>query len=132
MAFVDTTWYCNFGDGSTTGYYAVAKWAATHAYTVGNVVRQNAAPTLGNERVFVCYSAGTSLSSEPSWTLTRGAQTTETGGPKWQEVTGQPAFCGDATNVTVWTSIKSALVSLGQVVKDVAGTHAFICTTSGV
>ena len=90
-------WYVNYGDGSTTGYYAVAKWTALTAYSSssnggrGDYVRQNAAPSVGNERVFRCTTGGTSLASEPSWNLGHNATTTETAGPVWTECTGQEA-----------------------------------------
>ena len=32
MAFADQVFYCNAGDQSTTGYYAVAKFAASTTY----------------------------------------------------------------------------------------------------
>jgi hypothetical protein len=133
MALLDTTWYVNYGDGSTTGYYASTKWAATTAKTVGNLVRQNAAPAVGSERIFVCIIAGTTLSSEPTWVLTRGAKTAEAAGPTWMECSGQPALCGDAANTVSWVALKAATAAavLGQIVKDAAGTHAFICTTAG-
>lgn len=89
--------YVNYGNGTSTGYYAVAQWAALTVFSSssnggrGDYVRQLAAPSVGNERVFRCTTAGTSLASEPSWTLTKNATTTEVAGPVWTECTGQEA-----------------------------------------
>jgi hypothetical protein len=128
---VDNAWYVNYGDGSTTGYYAATKWASTTAKTVGNIVRQNATPTAGNERCFICIVAGTTLGSEPAWVLTYGAKTTESGGPTWMECTGRPGTNGDVTNTPLWAAVKSTIVALGQVIKNSTADHLFICTTSG-
>ena len=70
---------------------AVAQWAALTSYSVGNLRRQLAAPTVGNERVFRCTTAGTSGVSEPSWNLTTGA-TTADGTAVWTEVTGSATY----------------------------------------
>lgn len=123
--------------GNTTQYISSAKWsaasawAATHAYSVGNLVRQLATPTATNERIFACILAGTSLGSEPTWTFNRGDIITESGGPKWVEVTGQPAVNGDATNSAKWINGKNQGISQGHVITDAAGTHVFVCSTSG-
>jgi hypothetical protein len=112
-------------------YANVAQWAATHAYSVGNIIRQLAAPAVNSERCFVCILAGTSLSSEPSWgTPPKGNIYTEAGGPKWQECTGLPALNGDGTSTNAWQT-SGGLVPLGAIIKDVAAAHYFICTTSG-
>lgn len=117
---------------SSNKYAAVAAWAALTAYTAGQLVRQNAAPALGSERVFVCIVAGTSLASEPSWTVTKGAKTAEAAGPTWQEVTGQPPVNGDVTNTLAWTaSAKNQSVVLGQIIKNDGATAYQICTTAG-
>ena len=138
MALVDNAWYVNCGDGSTTGYYAVAKWTASTAYVAGNLIRQNAAPAVGSERMFVCIIAGTSLLTEPTWTVTRGAKTAESAGPTWQECTGIAALNGDATNTPSWTisstppgGVKNTAVTLGQVIKRDNGASYQICTTAG-
>jgi len=47
------------------------------------------------------------------------------------ECTGQASVNGDSTNTTVWTTIKSTALALGQIVKDVAADYYFICTTAG-
>ncbi len=124
--------YVNYGNGSSTGYYAVATWASLTAVAAGVLRRQLVAPSVGNERVFVCIIAGTTLMSEPSWTVTRGAKTAEAAGPTWQECTGQPATNGDLTNTYTWSASKTAAStpSLGVIVKD-ASNNLFICTTSG-
>lgn len=49
-----TDWYC-----SSVGYTAVTKWAASATHGVGDIVRQLATPTIGNERCFRA-TAGTS------------------------------------------------------------------------
>lgn len=82
-----SVWYCG-----STNWTAVTAWAAETAYSVGDLRRQLAAPTVGSERVFRCTTAGTSLAAEPSWTLTKGATTTEVDGPVWTEVTGNTAY----------------------------------------
>lgn len=82
---------------SSASYAAVATWAASTAYTStanggrGSYVRQLATPATGSERVFRCTTSGTSLASEPTWTLTKNGTTTESGGPVWTECTGQEA-----------------------------------------
>jgi hypothetical protein len=105
MAF----WYCS-GDITNTSskYYAVAKWAATTAYTLGQIVRQNATPTVGSERCFRCTTAGTSLSSEPTWVLTKGSTTTESGGPVWTEVTGNSTYGWSAPHCRLETAMSWA------------------------
>lgn len=126
MAYTKTFWYLKF-----SSWNAVTPWAASTGYVAGQWVRQLAAPTAGQERTFVCIFAGTSGLSEPTWNVTRGQKTTTDGTVIWQECTGIPGPCGDVTNTSSWTVVKNTAVSLGQVIKDVAATTYFICTTSG-
>jgi len=129
VALPATQWYVNFGDGSTTGYFAVAKFTASHAYIVGQLIRQLTAPAVGSERVFVCILGGTS-GAEPTWTITRGAKNTSTT-PVFQECTGQAGVNGDITNTPAWLAVKATAVALGAIIKDAAGTHLFIASTAG-
>ena len=116
----------------STKYAAVAAWAALTVYAAGALVRQAATPTLGDERVFVCIIAGTSLAAEPTWVVTKGAKTAEAAGPTWQEVTGQPPVNGDVTNTLAWTvSAKNQSVVLGQIIKRDNAASYQICTTAG-
>jgi hypothetical protein len=124
LAYTETALYVD-----SVAYTAVAAWAATHAYTVGQIVRQLAAPSAGNERCFICLVGGTSQASEPSWTLTRGAATNETT-VHWMECTGLPALCADKTNTNKWAASAGA-IALGWIIQNVAGDHYFICTTAG-
>ena len=84
-------WYVNFGNGSTTGYYAVLQWAVSTAYVVGNIRRQLATPAVGSERCFRCTTAGTSGGTEPSWNFNKGG-TTADNTVVWTEVTGNEAY----------------------------------------
>lgn len=99
-------WYCTYGNGSSTGYYAVTAWPTATAVAAGVLRRQSAAPSVGNERVFICIVAGTTGGSEPSWTLTKGAKTTDNT-VTWQEVTGRAAVNGDA-NASIATNATTA------------------------
>lgn len=76
---------------SSVGYAAVAQWAATTAYSVGQIVRQLAAPAAGSERCFRCSTGGTSGGAEPSWNLAQSG-TTNDGSVVWTECTGQEAY----------------------------------------
>jgi len=78
----------------STKYTAVAQYANSTAYTVGQIVRQLATPTVGNERCFRCSTAGTSGAAEPTWVLTKNATTTA-GTAVFTECTGEAAFNGD-------------------------------------
>lgn len=87
-------WYCR--DTGTLGYSAVAKWAALTTYAVGAIVRQLAAPSVGNERCFRASSITTGISgaAEPTWVLTKGS-TTSDAGVTWTEITGTNIYNGD-------------------------------------
>ena len=130
---LDTTWYVNYGNGTSTGYYAVPVWTTLAVKTVGAFIRPFTTPALGNERLYVCTQAGTTGAVEPTWTYTRGAIQTTDGTVIWQECSGQPSMCGDLTNTTRWAALKAAYSSsvLGQVVTDVAADYYFICTAAG-
>ena len=82
----------------STKWSAVAQWAASTAYSVGDLRRQLAAPTDGNQRVFRCTTAGTSGASEPAWNLNAGA-TTNDGSCVWTEVTANSAY---GWNAAAW------------------------------
>lgn len=85
---------------SSVGWTAVTAWAASTAYSVGDLRRQLAAPTAGNERVFRCTTAGTSGGTEPAWTLTKGA-TTNDGTAVWTEVTGDSTYGWTAPHASI-------------------------------
>lgn len=120
-------WYCG-----SDKWTAVTAWAANIAKSVGNLVRQNAAPTVGNERVFVCIVAGTTTNgAEPTWTVTKGAKTTDNT-VTWMECTGQPGVNGNTTDCQTWTAdAKSNTVALGQIIYDSGTSSLQICTTAG-
>lgn len=129
MSFFDTTWYLNYGNGSNTGYYAVAQWAASTPYTAGTIIRQLATPAVGSERLFVCYlTVGLSSATEPSWGITRGAQTIDTS-VRWQECTGLAGINGDLINCPIW--VASRVLTLGSMLYDSTSGSLQILTTAG-
>lgn len=132
MAFANPpTQYVTYGNGTSTGYYAVSAWTASHSYAAGAMVRQLAAPTIGNERVFVCVVAGTSGSSEPAWTVTKGGKTTDSGAT-WQECTGIAGVNGDISSGANPSWVASSSTTLGQVLYDAASSSLQINSTAGI
>ena len=133
MALVDNAWYVN-----SITYGTVTAWVAATVYAAGAVRRQSATPAVNSERCFVCIVAGTShATTEPTWTLTRGAKTTDNT-VTWQECTGVAAINGDLTNTPTWTitatppgGVKNTAVTLGQVIKRDSGASYQICSTAG-
>lgn len=125
MAFTGhTRWY-----GSSAKYAAVTAWATGATIAAGALRRQLATPAVGSERVFIAVVGGTThASTEPTWVITRGGKTTDNASVTWQEVTGIPALNGDLVNTPNWTNgAKNTAITVGHVIKDVAGTHIFIC-----
>jgi hypothetical protein len=133
VALYDTVWYCNAGNQSTTGYYAVAKRPQNTAVVAGQIVRQFTAPAVGSERCFICIVAGTTANTtDATWTLTRGAKTTD-GTATWQECTGASAVNGDATNTPTWAAARAINFNptLGAIIKRNNGASYWICSTAG-
>ena len=137
MALLDNAFYVDYGNGSSTGYYAVTAWATGAAKTAGAIIRQATVSPALTERCFVCYNStggtGTTGASEPTWsTPTRGEQYTDNS-VKWEECTGVAALNGDITNTPTWTAYRTATATatLGQVIQNVAGTLLLLCTVGG-
>ena len=130
MAYFDTTWYTHYGDGITTGHFALTKWAATASIAPGTLRRQLTV-TPGNERVFVATQAATQTtgSVEPTWVITRGGRSAIDGAVQWQECTGAAGLNGDLTNSQIW--VQNAAISIGATIKNIAGTFLFIASVAG-
>lgn len=85
----------------STKWSAVTAWAASTAYSVGDLRRQLATPTKTQERVWRCTTAGTSGGTEPAWTLSKGS-TTNDGTAVWTEVTGDTAYGWGAAGASIY------------------------------
>src|SRR5262245_65034520 len=125
MAYTETALYLD-----SVAYAAVTARPQNTAVTVGFIRKQFTAPASGSERVFICIVAGTTANvTDATWTLTKGSKTTD-GTATWMECTALPALNGDSANTNAWAASKGA-IALGQIIKNVAATHYFICTTAG-
>ena len=111
---------------SSVDYAAVAQWAASHAYSLGNYVRQLAAPGAGSERVFKCTTAGTSGGSEPAWSVGPNNFTTDST-VQWKSITGQEAEQQAGNWKAPWKTL-NAFISVSSIsdgdVAFVASTHS--------
>lgn len=76
---------------SSVNYAAVAAWAATTAYTVGQLVRSVAVANPYSYYVHRCTTAGTSGATEPAWTAQNNGTTTS-GTATFTNVSGQSAY----------------------------------------
>lgn len=127
-------WYC-----ASDKWTAVTAWAALTAYSVGDIRRQLATPTAGNERVWRCTTAGTSGAAEPSWTLTKGS-TTNDGTVVWTEITGSETYNTNPANMVApharienaaaWMAAGDTLY-LGNHHAQTQATSAITCTFPG-
>lgn len=72
-------------------YAAVTQYANLHTYSIGDIVRQLAAPAAGKKRCFRCTTGGISGAAEPTWVLTKG-NTTTAGTAIFTEVTGNSTY----------------------------------------
>src|SRR5581483_11288290 len=62
-----------------------------------------------------------------TWNTGKGSVTTDNT-VVWLEATGQPAINGDSTNTPAW--VNGTAYSIGQIIKNTAGTYYFICGTA--
>lgn len=91
-------WYA-----SSVAYAAIPAFQASHAYSVGDIVRPTS-PTALNQVPQRCTTAGTS-STEPTWNTTNNGTTT-TGGATFTNVGGQATYgwaaaCGNVASLSV-------------------------------
>lgn len=112
------SWYA-----SSVAYAAVAQFAALTSYSVGNIVRQLAAPAAGNERCFRCTTAGISGASEPSWNLSKGA-TTVSATATFTEVTGNSTYSWSAPSISITLMLGGSWAASGDTVY-VASDHNY-------
>ena len=92
---------------SSAKYATVTARANSTAYVVGDIRRQGpATPTVGQERVFRCTTAGTSSATEPTVAnyvgsnTTRGGTVTD-GTVTWTEITGNSTYGWTAPHGTL-------------------------------
>lgn len=116
-------WYVSSG-----GWSAVTPRANSTAYVVGDLRRQGpGTPTLGQERVLRCTTAGTSGATEPTTSGytgsngTRGGTTTD-GTVVWTDVTGNSTYGWSAPHATL-TGALFMTMTAGDTVY-VSNTHA--------
>jgi hypothetical protein len=98
-----TDWYI-----SSVSWAAIAQFTASHAYTVGNIIRPLTTPAAGREYAYRCTTAGTS-STEPTWSsaYTNNATITS-GGATFTNVSGQSTYGWSAAAGTVQALVTTA------------------------
>lgn len=86
---------------SSAAWTAIAQFAASTSYSVGQIIRPLTAPQIYNQCAYRCTTAGTST-TEPAWALGNNATTTS-GGATFTNVTGQSAYGWSAAGGTLAT-----------------------------
>lgn len=76
---------------SSAAYATLSAWAASHAYSVGDIIKPTA-PATNAQYVMRCTTAGTSAGTEPTWNNTTNNATKVDGGVTWTNVTGQSTY----------------------------------------
>lgn len=95
---------------SAAAWNALSQFAASTAYTVGQIIRPLTAPAAGLKHAFRCTTAGTS-STEPSWSgAYADGNTVVSGGATFTNVTGRSAYGWGAASGDV-ISISTAQAS---------------------
>lgn len=131
-------WFC-----SSVGWTNVTAWAASTAYSVGDIRRQAGSVTVGLERVFRCTTAGTSGAAESSITgswgtnwlttsVTKGATCTDNTAV-WTEITGSATYNTTsfaAPFARLQTPLTSSWAAAGDTVY-VASNHAETASATG-
>src|SRR5262249_62161150 len=87
---------------SSAAWTAIAQFATSTAYSVGNIVRPLTAPAATAQYAFRCTTAGTS-STEPAWPSGNNSTITS-GGATFTNVSGQSTYG--------WTAAAGSLPSL--------------------
>jgi hypothetical protein len=93
---------------SSVAYAALPAWAATTAYTVGQIIRPTTA-AIGTHHVLRCTTAGTSAASEPTWAVGNNATTTSNTAV-FTNVGGQSAYGWGAASGSLLTIGRSRVV----------------------
>jgi len=111
-------WYA-----SSVAWAAIPQWAASTAYSVGQIIRPLAAPAAGREYAFRCTTAGTSGTTEPGWN-TGNNSTTLSGSATFTNVTGQSAYGWSAAAGTLY------VFTANTGTRAVAGDRVFVSSDS--
>src|SRR5436190_3332458 len=112
---------------SSVAYAALPAWAATTAYTVGQIIKPLTAPGATAQYTYRCTTAGTSAATEPgSWTSALG-NTTTSGAAVFTNVGGSSAY-GWAAAVGALRSIDTNRVLVGDRV-FLSSDHSEVSTT---
>lgn len=92
---------------SSAAWALIAQFAASTAYTVGQIVRPLTAPAATAQCAFRCTTAGTS-GAEPTWPQSDGSTVT-TGGATFTNVTGHSTYGWTACAGNINTMINSTI-----------------------
>lgn len=99
---------------SSVAWLAVAQWAPSATYTVGQIVRQLATPSQGSERSFRCTTAGTTAATEPSWNTSLNGTTTS-GTAVFTDISGVETYQSAGNWAAPLASLQNAISSSNRV-----------------
>ena len=90
---------------SSAAYAAITPWAATTAYTVGQIIRPTAAAA-GKKIAYRCTTGGTTTGTEPTWSLVLGVTTTN--GAVFTAINGDTyGWAGAAGDISTVTNVST-------------------------
>lgn len=95
---------------SSVKFAAIAQWAASTAYSVGDYRRRLTGEANSTQKVFKCTTAGTSGGTEPAWNTGDGGNTND-GTVVWQQIGGREAEQAAGNWKAAFGAIASACVS---------------------